>query len=306
MKIYIQRPEAICAYGAWTWVIKGYVSAWEARGYEVAQYDHLEQIDVSQEFELMTYDIYIRNIKGLEVLSKAKRAYVFVGPNNFPSPWGEHPNWLSPLPDSFIQSINEMDNVYLWCWQHADRTDYYTKWKKIKRVGMAFDHINYRPVRDSRLEFDVCYIGSWANNGLNEKKKIMIKHFAALKKLNLKCGFFINQGLNKFSIQQEANVLFNSKITINLHDNYQRILGLDHNERTYKSLGANGFLISDKVAIVEEDFPNVPIAETPEEMASLVTKYLDVDLEEEKVKNRQNILDNHTYINRVEQLISLT
>jgi len=285
MKIYIQRPESICTYGAWTWIVKGYISAWKAKGYEVLQYDHLEEIDVSQKFDLMTYDIYIKNQKCLDVVSKAHRAYIFVASNKFPSPWGDHPNWLTPLSDNYIDKINQMKDVYLWSWAHAERNDYFYKWKKINTVPLAFDHLNYHPVEDSRFAFDVCYIGSWSNNGFDEKRKIMIDHFKEIKKLNLKCGFFINKGLDEISIQQEANILFNSKIALNLHDHFQRVLGLDHNERTFKSLGINGFLISDKVAILEEDFPNVPTAATPKEMVNLIEKYLSCDLTEEKQKN---------------------
>jgi len=304
-KIYIQNSEAVCAYGAWIWVIKGYVSAWEAKGYEVARYDHLEEIDTSEEFDLMTYDIYIRNAACLEVVARARRSYVFVAPNHFPEPWGLHPNWTTPLKDDVIAAINQMDNVHLWCWTHSHRTPFYPKWKEITRVGMAFDSLNYSPVKNSDLEFDVCYIGSWANNGLNEKKKIMLEHFGAIKKLNIRCGFFINKGIGKLSIQDEANILYNSKLSINLHDNYQRILGLDHNERTYKSLGVNGFLISDKVAIVEEDFPEVEIAQTAAEMAFLIEKHLNTDLSATKEENRNKILNNHTYLNRVDELLAL-
>jgi hypothetical protein len=304
-KIYIQNSETLCSYGAWIWVIKGYVSAFEAKGFEVLRYDHLEEIDTTKEFDLMTYDIYIKNENCLNILSKATRAYMFVGPNVFPPPWGNHPNWLSPLSDTAIGIINKMDNVFLWSWIHSYKTNYFEKWKDISRVGLAFDNINYTPVKNSKFEFDVCYIGSWANNGLNEKKKIMMEHFMALKNEGLKCGFFINKGIEKLSIQDEANILFNSKITINIHDNYQRVLGLDHNERTYKSLGINGFLISDKVAIVEEEFPRVKIADNPHEMAQLVKKYLNEDLAKIKEQNRNNILENHTYLNRVEELLSL-
>lgn len=304
-RIYIQNSETLCSYGAWIWVIKGYVSAFEAKGFEVLRYDHLEEIDTTKEFDLMTYDIYVKNEACLNILSKANRAYMFVCPNVFPLPWGNHPNWLTPLSDDMIKAVNLMDNVFLWSWIHSYRTDYFGKWKDISRIGMAFDSLSYVPVKNPKLEFDVCYIGSWANNGLNEKKRIMIEHFAALKNENLNCGFFINKGIEKLTIQDEANILFNSKVTINIHDNYQRVLGLDHNERTYKSLGVNGFLISDKVAIVEEEFPEVKIADTAAKMASLVKQYVNEDLTEIKEQGRNNILGNHTYLNRVEELLAL-
>ena len=130
----------------------------------------------------------------------------------------------------------------------------------------------------------------------------MMKHFAEIKKLGLNCGIFINKGLTH---EQENKVLYNSKIAINIHDAYQRTLGLDVNERTFKSLGLTGFLISDYVRTMESLLPEVPLASTPEEMKDLILKYIDMDLSEIKDKNRKNILENHTYISRVKLLESL-
>ena len=130
----------------------------------------------------------------------------------------------------------------------------------------------------------------------------MTSHFVEIKNSGLKAGVFVNQNI---SIQDEANLLYNSKVSINIHDRYQHVLGSDINERTFKSLGLNGFLISDKVEIMKSIFPNVPLAETPQEMIQIIKKYCDQDLTEIKKQNRNMILENHTYINRVEQMLSI-
>ena len=130
----------------------------------------------------------------------------------------------------------------------------------------------------------------------------MIEHFMEIKKLNLKCGIFINKDI---SVQNEANVLYNSNIAINIHDAYTRTVGCNYNERTFKSLGLTGFLISDKHALLEKDFPNLPMAATAKDMSELIVQHMDQDLTEIKEKNRLDILQNHTYINRVEKFISL-
>ena len=40
-------------------------------------------------------------------------------------------------------------------------------------------------------------------------------------------------------------------------------------------------------------------------MAELITQYMDLNLDEIKEKNRQIILENHTYVNRAKQLMEL-
>ncbi len=306
MKIYIKKQRN---YGAWHWIYNGYQAAWEKKGYEVVRYDNLDEIDTSEDYDLMVYDIEIHDNNHLQVLKSANRAYMFVSPNQFTLPWGGHPNWLTPLSDEVIKKVNSMDNVHLWAFIHADRyaDSYFYKWKKINRVSTAFDDLNYlkEDLYDEKYNYDICFVGSWANNGLNEKKKIMIDHFLKFKKMDIRCGIFVHQGINNLSIETEAKILYNTKIPINLHDNYQRILGLEHNERTYKSLGVNGFIVSDETKIMKEDFGHVPMAKTSDDMVKLIEKYLNEDLSEIKEQNRSMILGNHTYKNRVEQLLKL-
>jgi len=126
--------------------------------------------------------------------------------------------------------------------------------------------------------------------------------FSELVKLKLKLGVFIATGM---SIQEEANILFNSKVSINIHDEYQHVLGLDTNERTFKSLGLNGFLISDKVQALGDLFPDVTLCQTPKEMAASVEESIERDLTSIKEENRSLILKEHTYVSRVERLLSL-
>jgi len=80
-------------------------------------------------------------------------------------------------------------------------------------------------------------------------------------------------------------------------------LGLDTNERTFKSLGLTGFLISDKVTQLENLFPDVPTAATPEEMFELVAEWVNKDLSEIKEKNREYVSKRHSYITRAESML---
>jgi spore maturation protein CgeB len=124
-------------------------------------------------------------------------------------------------------------------------------------------------------------------------------------KSGLNCGFFVGKNLTH---QQECEVLHNSKLTLNIHDAYQRILGNDTNERTFKSLGLNGLMVSDTIRQLNSIFPNLKTSLEPDELVQITKDYLsltDKELNDIKEENRQNILDNHCYTNRVQQLLDL-
>ena len=299
MKLYIQKPTV---KGAWLWINEGYKAAWKEHGYDVIPYADILEINTADKYHLMAweYDIKGRN-EAIEVLEKAQKVYLYVQPNYFPPPWGLHPNWQCSLGDDTISQINNMEHVHLWNFGDT-RSDFFFKWNKVLSLPLGFDSINYKPVEDSKYAFDICFIGGWANNCFNEKRKIMIDHFVEIKKLNLKCGIFINKDI---SLQDEANILYNSKIAINIHDAYTRIIGGNYNERTFKGLGLTGFLISDRHLLLEKHFPDLPMASTPKEMADLVAYYMEQDIVEIKTKNRLDTLNHHTYLERAKALASL-
>jgi hypothetical protein len=92
-------------------------------------------------------------------------------------------------------------------------------------VPLAFDNISYEYLEDSKFKFDVCFVGGRANNGFDEKYKIMMTHFSAFKDSGLKCGIFVGRNLTH---EQENKLLYNSKVAINIHDAYQRTLRAGH------------------------------------------------------------------------------
>ena len=296
-KVYIKHHSG----GAGKWIYEGYKRAWESLGHEVKYYSSLAEVDTEEEpYYLMAIDGDVNNAEAFTKVVASYKTFLYAQPNAFPHPWGSHPNFQSHCPPEFMDKLNESENVCLWSFGRG--FEYYTKWKNVHYIPLAYDHIGYVPEKDSAYEFDVCFVGGWADNGFNEKMKIMVSHFEELKKLNLNLGISVNGGI---SDQEEANLLYNSKISINIHDEYQRVFGKDSNERTFKSLGLNGFLICDDILEVKNLFPTVPTAKTPKLFASLVKEYMDVALDDIKEKNRDDILKNHTYINRVNSLLEL-
>jgi spore maturation protein CgeB len=192
-----------------------------------------------------------------------------------------------------------LENVHLWTF--ADVNPFYNRWENVKTLPLAFDSISYKEDLDKKYEFDICYIGGWANNGFGEKRKIMINFFSKISKMDIKCGVFIDKNLTH---EQENKILSNTRIPINIHDAYQQKLGYDTNERTFKSLGLNGFLISDKVSQLERIFPLVPTAEDPKQMCEMIEQNLQKDLASIKLQNRRLVRQHHSYIQRVSEMVA--
>jgi len=103
-------------------------------------------------------------------------------------------------------------------------------------------------------------------------------------------------------------------VCINIHDAHHLTNGFDTNERTFKTLGLNGCLVSDQIGVGKETnqitrlFPDVPVASSPQQMVKKVKEILSLSETELKViknKNKHHILENHTYIKRVEGLLAL-
>jgi hypothetical protein len=314
MKAYVP----FCPLHAGHWIYKGYASAWESAGLEVVCTQAptapaiLSQIPMTreqlgEEYVIMTTDdlVQMESRKYFDAINKSLKTFVFAQPNTFPHPWGTHPNFRSSASPEVIETLNDMDNVYLWTFTDAD-PKYYNQWKKVHTIPLAYDSIGYKHISDEKCKkFDISFVGGWANNGFNEKRKIMIDIFSKFMDSGLKCGFFVNKNLTH---EQECKVLHNSRVTLNVHDAYQRALGLDTNERTFKSLGLNGCLVSDTVGQLNNLFPTVKTSLESEELVQITKDYLsltDAELNVIKEENRQLILDKHCYTNRVKALMAL-
>lgn len=297
MTIYIQFHPA----HAGKWIYNGYAHAWLYHGFQIKFIKSLNEINQTEPYHLMITDSMISedNIKFIE---KSIKTILYVSPNHYPKPWGDHPNWKCPLSENIIKKINELQNVIKWNFSDI-KNEFFSIWKNVITLPLAFDNINYSKSIKNQYEYDICYIGGLANNGFNEKLKIMQDTLTPFLETNLKCAFFIGQNL---SHEQENYILNNSKIGLNIHDEYQRVNGLDSNERTFKTLGANGFLITDKINQIDRLFPNVFSSNNPKELVEFSLDFINkniTDINNEKLKNQNMIEENHTYIKRVEFLL---
>ena len=309
-KVYIPDHENIS--GANIWIYKGYKEAWESLGYTAEYYspNSLTKIKAainSEEYYVMATDWFYKPFHNSSFISEAAKVFLFPQPTNFPEPWGVHSNFISSLTPKIISEINEQKNIKLWSFGEVgnEKSKYFPLWKDIETVPLAFDNVSYEYLEDSKFKFDVCFVGGRANNGFDEKYKIMMTHFSAFKDSGLKCGIFVGR---KLTHEQENKLLYNSKVAINIHDAYQRALRLDTNERTFKALGLTGVLVSDDEGQLERLFPDVKRTNDPKKMVTFVKEYVNMDTERLnsiKKRSRKFILENHTYVNRVNQLLKM-
>ena len=250
-------------------------------------------------------------LENLCILENAEKVFLYTQPNHFPHPWGLHPNFQCHCPAEVILGLNKMSNVFYWNFTgRQPKTGIkYDIWKKeINVTPLAYDSISYNlMMKNNKYAYDVCYVGGRANNGLDEKYKIMLNFFQKFRNSKRKIGIFINKNL---SHQQENLILCSSKVCLNIHDNYQKkLMTCDTNERTFKSLGCNGIMVSDREGFVTKNFPNLKVSETPDQMLELAEYYLnmpDKELLDLKAKYQNIVLTEHTYINRVSGLLSCT
>jgi len=311
MSVYIRKYEY--SMGAGNWIYKGYASAYQALGEEVVYYNEFPYGKLKgNKIMIMDLDLCYDFDSKLETLKEAEKVFLFASPNWFPEPWGSHPNYVNSVSKNieYVNRINECENFTLWNFSSLDKEEqkkYFPYWKRLRQIPLAFDQHSYKRIEDPNWKYDVAYCGGWADNGHNSKAERMKEVFKVFKETELKCGFFVNKNLTH---EQECKLLMNSKICINIHDTYQTCLGLDTNERTFKSLGMNGTLVSDDINQIRKLFEpiyfnGIICAKSVKDMVEAVQEYLSIDhetLENYKEKNRQNILEKHTYDNRIEML----
>ncbi len=114
----------------------------------------------------------------------------------------------------------------------------------------------------------------------------------------------------KLALEDEAQIYASSVVSINVHEKYQWDYGGDCNERTFKIPLCGGFEVVDNVACIKQYFESgkeLVIAENPEEWVEMVQHYLKHPEERQPIiaAGRQRVLRDHTYHNRVGQMIAI-
>ncbi|ABE53091.1 CgeB family protein [Methanococcoides burtonii] len=114
----------------------------------------------------------------------------------------------------------------------------------------------------------------------------------------------------KLQLGDEAKIYSSSKICINVHEEYQKKYGGDCNERTFKIPLCGGFEITDDVACIRkyfEDGKEIIIAKNREDWLEKIDYYMNNPDKRLAIieAGRDKVLKEHTYHNRVEQMLEI-
>lgn len=111
-------------------------------------------------------------------------------------------------------------------------------------------------------------------------------------------------------LSDEAKIYSSSKISINVHEEFQKKFGGDCNERTFKIPLCGGFEITDDVACIRkyfEDGKEIIIAKNKKDWFDKIDYYINNPDKRKTIieAGRQRVIKEHTYHSRVEQIIKI-
>lgn len=198
-------------------------------------------------------------------------------------------------------------------------------------IPLAADKIALKDEYQDKFQADISYIGTY----LAQKRDYFNEYVFPLKKqydlklygqdwtiLDRSLGFVqkVGQYFNisaiksirkpKLKLEDEGSIYASSTISINVHEDYQREFGGDCNERTFKIPFCSGFEITDDVACIHKYFKvgeEIIVAENKQDWFDKINYYIqnpDKRLDIIK-KGKARVEKDHTYHNRVEQIISI-
>lgn len=114
----------------------------------------------------------------------------------------------------------------------------------------------------------------------------------------------------KLPLDAERKIYSSSVISINIHEDHQKKYGGDCNERTFKVPLCQGFEITDNVKCIKKYFKEgeeIIIAENEKDWFEKIDFYLKNTEKRTQIieAGRERVLKDHTYNNRVEQIIRI-
>lgn len=203
--------------------------------------------------------------------------------------------------------------------------------KNFITIPLAADSVALLPGGSDRFKADISYIGT----NLPQKREFFKEWLFPLRKdYNLKLygqdwtrfdqylgmvtkvGQYFNipilKNLQKPKLKpgDEALIYSNSKILVNLHEDYQRKFGGDCNERTFKIPFCGGLEIMDNISCAQDYFVDgkeIVIAKDKDDWFKKIDYYYNHPIEAKKIAKAGQLRArrDHTYHNRADQIISL-
>ena len=231
-----------------------------------------------------------------------------------------------------IKSFEFGDVYYNICEQDDPRMAGFeeTTGYKHQTIPLAADRVLLKGAFDSKYQADISYVGTFLPTKreffkknvfpMSDKYKLKIYGQDWTKRDRIlgwiqKAGQYFNvPGLKsirkpKLALEDEGKIYASSTISINVHEDYQRKFGGDCNERTFKIPACGGFEICDNVAAVRKYFSanELVVAENGEDWYEKIDYYINNPDKRLPIARagREKVLAEHTYHNRVEQIINI-
>jgi len=224
------------------------------------------------------------------------------------------------------------DEFFNWYQQDDPAMDGFTKATgyPFHTILLAANTKKYFYQYSDKYESDISFVGSL----LPDKREFVSKHlFPLMKKYNVKVYgsdwtpqdqilgyvqkvgqyFNINPLKNvrkvKLPLNDERKVYSSSKISLNIHENHQRLNGKDFNERTFKIIASGGFEICDDVKVLRRYFneKELVMAANTNDWFDKIDYYIKYPTKRNAIikSGLKKILTEHTYMNRVNQIIDI-
>lgn len=346
MKIAYHLPSLATIY-AYRTIYNGFRNAFLDMGHEFRPFtadDRLEPYleEYQPDIFLTASHFYYKKFLNFEVLKKyrQKGMSVFVKIDFWNSPFDQtlRVNEAKSLKDDqdtvrlikeglygdYFYHVVEQGDERMAGFEEVTRYPYHT-------IPLAADKIILKPQFQKRFEADISFIGT----NLPQKRDFFREYVFPLKRkydlrlygqdwtwfdrclgLIQKAGQLYNIPLirslqkPKLQLSDEPAIYTSSRVSINVHEEYQRRYGGDCNERTFKIPLSGGFEICDDVACIRKYFKEgeeIIIARNSEEWFEKIGHFLKHPEERLKIieAGQKKVLSEHTYHNRAQQILDI-
>lgn len=228
--------------------------------------------------------------------------------------------------DSVYRESQSMDTLELYDYRFMfEKTDI-KKLQEAKNIDsyflpLCYDNFVY-DVKDIKRNVDISFVGSFANY---EHRVVLFERIIEeFKEYNIEIyGKYLMpskperyikyylKGYNKYfknrflSPKEVSNLYSRSKVCINIH-NKQSKEGC--NPRFFEIIGTKSFELVDNIEYIKRNFDEYTcIYESTDDLINKIRYYLDNEKERAEIINKgyEYISKNHTFINRIEEIISL-
>ena len=341
LKILYQIPSLETVYAA-KFIYEGYKDAFSDLGYKfrpLTSNDDPGEVlkDYNPDILISGFDGYHLKFLDLEEVKKYRqKGLVFF---NQISAWKKANNQYG---SGDLESNKKMvslikkglagDIFFSWIEQQDPLMDGFTKTTgyKYQTILMAANKKVYFYDYDDKYKADISFVG----NNLPDKKEFFRKHLIPLfKKYKVriygndwtlvdkslgyaqKMGQYFNidplKSVRKVALNEEGGrkVYSSSAISLNIHEEHQRKLGCDFNERTFKIMASGGFEICDNVSVLRKYFTEkeLVIGENTKDWFEKIDYYIKNPEKREPIikAGKKKVLEKHTYHNRALQFIDL-